>query len=361
MNYTASRHVLAVNSTFRPTRHRPPDHRPHCRWRGGGGDRPDAPAPPAGDGAAADAGTGGNRHPGHGGARGPADRGDCGLRHVAGAADRGHRRRGHPGHARPPAGHPPHGGEPALGAGPDDRRHHAAGPGPARGGGPAAGGRAGGRGRRHLRRHRQARPAHPAGGISRGGRRSPGAGAHPLQRRLPGGHRVGDGAGPHLPGPRRGDPRPRLGGRDAAPQPGWGSDRLGTGAGGDPAHRHRRQRRRAPDAAGEGGPVPGGIGSHHRPGRRLQQDRDVPEGAGRPGPRRAVLCRAAGADHRLRRGGRSGRDPDRGAAGGGGAAGTRPAGGRDRERRGRAGDGRAAAAVHPGVQPWRSTSPRRRW
>ena len=68
---------------------------------------------------------------------------------------------------------------------------------------------------------------------------------------------------------------------------------------GVPPHRHRRQHRRPSDAA------PHGRSRHrrNRPGRRqwrrLQQDRHLSEGARRARQRRAVLCCAAVADHRL--------------------------------------------------------------
>ena len=61
------------------------------------------------------------------------------------------------------------------------------------------------------------------------------------------------------------------------------------------------------------------VHRRHRPddgaGRRLQQDRHLSQGAGGQGQRRAVLCRAAVADHRLDGRRRREGDPDRGALG----------------------------------------------
>ena len=104
---------------------------------------------------------------------------------------------------------------------------------------------------------------------------------------------------PGLQGARRGHPPARLGGRDAAAQPGRIADRLGAGPARGAAHRDRRQRRRAPHAARPGRRVHRRLGPHDRGRRRVQQDRHVPEGAGRARLRRALLRGAARVHHRL--------------------------------------------------------------
>ena len=93
--------------------------------------------------------------------------------------------------------------------------------------------------------------------------------------------------------------RPCLGRRDAAAQPGRQPDRLGARQARRAAHRDRRQCRRPPDAARPGRPLHRRHRPHDAPRRRLQQDRHLPEGAGRARQRRAVLCRPALSHHRL--------------------------------------------------------------
>ena len=97
----------------------------------------------------------------------------------------------------------------------------------------------------------------------------------------------------------QGIPAPCLGGRDPAAQPGRLAHRLGAQRPRRAPHRDRRQCRRPSDAAWPGGHVYRRHRPHHRHRRRGQQDRHLPEGTGRQGQRRAVLCRAAVAHHRL--------------------------------------------------------------
>ena len=65
------------------------------------------------------------------------------------------------------------------------------------------------------------------------------------------------------------------------------------------AHRHRRQCRRPPDAAGPGRSLHRRHRPHDRGWRCREQDRHLSEGAGGARQRRSVLCRAALADDRL--------------------------------------------------------------
>ncbi len=102
-----------------------------------------------------------------------------------------------------------------------------------------------------------------------------------------------------LHGARQGHPDPCLGRRDAAAQPGRLAHRLGARPARRAAHRDRRQHRRPSDAARHGRHGDRRHRPRHRAGRRLQQDRHLSEGARRQGQRRAVLCGAAVADHRL--------------------------------------------------------------
>ena len=134
----------------------------------------------------------------------------------------------------------------------------------------------------------------------------------PLQRRLARHRRLGHRAGADLPGAQRRHPDPCLGRRDAAAQPGRQPDRLGTRQARRAAHRDRRQCRRPSDAARPGRLLHRRHRPHDAPRRRLQQDRHLPEGAGRARQRRAVLCRPALSHHRLDDRGRT-RHPDRGA------------------------------------------------
>ena len=115
-------------------------------------------------------------------------------------------------------------------------------------------------------------------------------------------------------------------------------DRLGARPSRRQAHGDRRQHRRAPDAAWHGRHGHRRHRPRHRAGRRLQQDRHLPQGAGRQGQQRAVLCGAAVADHRLRGVGRHRRDSDRAALRRGAVDHDRPHRRRpDRDRAGRAG------------------------
>ena len=75
---------------------------------------------------------------------------------------------------------------------------------------------------------------------------------HPLQRRLAGDRRCRHRDRADLRGARPRHPGPRLGGRDPPAQSGRVADRVGTGPARRAAHRHRRQRRRPPDAARHG-------------------------------------------------------------------------------------------------------------
>jgi methylthioribose-1-phosphate isomerase len=90
------------------------------------------------------------------------------------------------------------------------------------------------------------------------------------------------------------------------------------GAHGVPHTLLRRQRRRSPDAAREGGPVHRRLGPHHGRRRRGEQDRHLSQGARGQGQRRAVLRRVAVLDDRLGNRGRRAGHPDRGALGTGG-------------------------------------------
>ena len=183
------------------------------------------------------------------------------------------------------------------------------------------------RGRRRLRRDRPPRRRPDPPGAQ--GRR-PGQRPDPLQRRLAGDGGLGHGAGAHLPRPRRGRADPRLGRRDPAAQPGLGADRLGARPARRAPHRHRRQRRRPPDAPGPGRPLHRGLRPHRVERRRLQQDRHLSEGARRPRHGRALLRRPAVLHRRLVAHHRR-RHPDRGARGPRGRPHPRPQrGGRSR-------------------------------
>ncbi len=97
----------------------------------------------------------------------------------------------------------------------------------------------------------------------------------------------------------RGHRHSRLGRRNPAAQSGCLVDRLGARPSRRCAYRDRRQHRRSSDAARDGGSGSG----RRRPGRGqrrcLQQDRNLPQGARGARQWRAVLRRAAVADHRL--------------------------------------------------------------
>ena len=80
--------------------------------------------------------------------------------------------------------------------------------------------------------------------------------ADALQRRLARLRRPRHGAGTDLRGARPRRAGACMGRRDAAAQPGRGTDRLRARRARRAAHHHRRQRRRAPDAARAGRPVP---------------------------------------------------------------------------------------------------------
>ena len=110
------------------------------------------------------------------------------------------------------------------------------------------------------------------------------------------------GAGRRLRRPRRRPRRPRLGRRDAPAQPGRRAHRLGARPARRPPHGHRRQRRRPPHAAREGRPGHRRDRPHDRGRRRGQQDRHLPEGAGRARLRRS---RSTSPPPRLRSTGRS--------------------------------------------------------
>ena len=170
----------------------------------------------------------------------------------------------------------------------------------------AAGARRGGvrARRRDLRGGRRAQPRHRRGRASlieaaheRTG--PPGQRADPLQRRLARDGRLGhrDRADLSRPRPRRAGPC--LGRRDAAAQPGRLAHRLRTRPARRAAHADRRQRRRPSDAAWQGRPLHRRRRPRHRARRRRQQDRHLPQGAGRPRKRRAVLRRRARHDDRL--------------------------------------------------------------
>ena len=111
---------------------------------------------------------------------------------------------------------------------------------------------------------------------------------HPLQRRLAGLRRLGHRPRADLHGPRLRPAGPCLGRRNAPAQPGRVAHRVGTESARRAAHRHRRQRRRPSHAARPGRSLHRRHRPHHRAGRRLQQDRHLPQGA--RGPRQRT-CR----------------------------------------------------------------------
>ena len=173
------------------------------------------------------------------------------------------------------------------------------------------------RGRCHCRRGRGHQPGHrpPRPGLA-GRVEPPPAKAHPradaLQCRLAGHGGLGHGVGAGVPGAGRRHRRARVGGRDPPAQPGRQPDGLGAGAAGRAAHADRRQRRRPPDAARPGGHRHRRLRPRQRERRCLQQDRHLPEGAGGPRQRRALLCGDAAVHLRCGAAGWAGADPDRG-------------------------------------------------
>ena len=136
------------------------------------------------------------------------------------------------------------------------------------------------RGRRDERGHRPARPQ-----ADRGDRREEKAGragqrAHPLQCRLACDRRLGHRDRADLHGARQGHPDPCLGRRDAAAQPGRLAHRVRARPARRAAHRDPGQYRRSLDAARRGRYRDRRHRPGNRAGRRLQQDRNVFEGAG---------------------------------------------------------------------------------
>ena len=251
------------------------------------------------------------RHPRHVGPRSPPHRGH---RRLRGRAPDGHRPLRRSPRPRPeaPFRHPAHRGEPPLGARPVPRHPPpSAGPCPGRRGPrPRPPDRRRGRRNQPPDRRARSRPHPRDRPLQDGGRAR--AHAYPLQRGVARNRRLGHRHEPDVPGPRRGGPAPRLGGRDPAPQPG-GAHRVGAWK---PRHQpflHRGQRRRPPDAARARGPGDRGDGPDDATGRRLQQDRDVFEGARGARQRGAVLRGPSVPHDRLDGGGRARRDPHRGA------------------------------------------------
>ncbi len=262
--------------------------------------RPDAAAAPLRQGAIEDAGRRRPRHQVDAGARRAADRRHCRLRRLAGAAGGRLRRRARPRLCdadRDAADRD----QPEMGARRDD------------GGGaqPAARRAAGSRllpRRRDRRRGRRDQPGHrpQRAQAHRGHRRQEEERrarqrAHPLQCRLARHRRLGHRHRADLHGARQGHAGACVRRRDAAAQPGRFAHRLGAQPPRRAAHRHSRQHRRPSDAARHGRSRHRRHRPRHRAGRRLQQDRHLFEGAGRPRQQRAVLRGAAVADHRLHR------------------------------------------------------------
>ena len=191
----------------------------------------------------------GDRH--HASARRAADRHYGGLRTLLRAQPRRLRCRAGSG-LRDPGRDPSHGGEPQMGAGPDDAGAEAGSACGARRGGLRQGRPARGRGRGDLPADR---PSRPEG--HRGDRRAqsrPREHPHPLQCGLARLRRLGHRAFADLSGARRGRAGACLGGRDPAAQPGRRADGLRARRAWRAAHRHRRQCGRASDAARPGGP-----------------------------------------------------------------------------------------------------------
>ena len=124
-------------------------------------------------------------------------------------------------------------------------------------------------------------------------------GSHALQRGLARHGRLGHRARADLQGAPSRHPRPRLGRRNAAAQPGRQPHGLGTLERGRAAHDRGRQRRRALDAARPRRSLHRRHRPHHADRGRLQQDRHLPEGAGRARQRRAVLRGPAVLHYRL--------------------------------------------------------------